>query len=373
MAKRDYYEVLGVSKNADASEIKKAYRKLAMKYHPDKNPDDAEAEEKFKEASEAYEVLSNADKKARYDQFGHAGMGGAAGGGGGFTNMDDIFSQFSDIFGGGGFGGGFGGGGSRGRRQRVYKGSNLRIRVKLTLEEIAKGVTKKVKINKLVQAEGVTFDDCPTCHGTGQVTKVMNTMLGQMQTSSACPSCNGIGKTVKDRPKGTDAQGLKRDEETVTIEIPAGVADGMEMSISGQGNAGPFGGVNGDLIVLIEEQEHPQLKRSGNNLHYDLYINLADAALGGTAEVPLVEGRAKITIDPGTQSGKILRLKAKGIPELNGYRNGDLLVNINVWTPQALSKEEKAALEMFRESENFKPSPSGKDKGFFQKVKEMFS
>ena len=371
MAKRDYYEILGVGRNADETEIKKSYRKLAMKYHPDKNPGDKEAEEKFKEAAEAYEILSDSQKRARYDQFGHAGMGGSGGfgGGAGGMNMEDIFSQFGDIF-GGGFGG-FGGGGSRSRR--AYKGSNLRIRVKLTLEEIAKGATKKVKVNKLVAAEGVTFSDCKTCHGTGQVTRVMNTMLGQMQTTTTCPTCNGIGKSIKDKPKDADNQGLKRMEEVITIDIPAGVADGMELSLQGKGNAGPFNGVNGDLIVAIEEVEHEHLKRNGNNLHYDLYVNFVDAVLGGNYDVPLVEGKAKIKIDPGTQSGKILRLKGKGLPEINSYRHGDLLVNINIWTPQQVSDLETDLLEKLRTSPNFEPQPTAKDKGFFQRVKEMFS
>lgn len=369
MAKRDYYEILGVGRSADEAEIKKAYRKLAMKYHPDKNPGDKEAEEKFKEAAEAYEVLSDGEKRKRYDQFGHAGVGSGGYGSGGMS-MDDIFSHFGDIF-GGGFAG-FGGGGQRSRR-RVFKGSNLRIRVKLTLEEIVKGTTKKVKVNKLVQAEGVTFKDCPTCHGSGQVTRVMNTMLGQMQTSSTCPTCSGVGKAIKDKPRDADNQGLKRHEEIITVDIPPGVAEGMELSLSGKGNAGPFDGVNGDLIVAIEEIEHEALKRNGSNLHYDLYINFVDAVLGTNMEIPLVEGKAKIKVDPGTQSGKILRLKGKGVPELNGYGAGDLLVNINVWTPQEVTDDEKTMLEKLRSSPNFNPQPTEKDKGFFQKVKEMFS
>ncbi|HEX4887377.1 MAG TPA: molecular chaperone DnaJ [Luteibaculaceae bacterium] len=367
MAKRDYYEVLGVSKSADENEIKKAYRKLAMKYHPDKNPGDKEAEEHFKEAAEAYEVLSDAQKRSRYDQFGHAGAQGNGGFGG--MNMDDIFSQFGDIF-GGGFSG-FGGGGGRSRR-RAYRGSNLRIRVKVTLEEVVKGTTKKIKVNKLVPADNVTFTDCPTCHGSGQVTRVMNTMLGQMQTTTTCPTCHGVGKSIKDKPKDADAQGLKRVEEIITIDIPPGVADGMELSLSGKGNAGPFDGVNGDLIVAIEEVEHEVLKRNGNNLHLDLYVNFIDAVLGANYDIPLVEGKAKIKIDPGTQSGKLLRLKGKGVPDINGYGTGDLLVNVNIWTPQQVSKEEQSVLEKLRDSANFTPNPTSKDKGFFQRVKEMF-
>lgn len=376
MAKRDYYEVLGVAKGASEAEIKKAYRKLALKYHPDKNPDDKEAEEMFKEAAEAYEVLSNAEKRQRYDQFGHDGMRGGFGGGAGGMNMDDIFSQFGDIFGGafgGGGGGGFGGFGGGQRRERRAKGSNLRIKVKLTLEEVAEGVTKKIKVLRQVQAEGVTFDTCQTCGGTGQVRRVTNTFLGQMATTSTCPTCNGIGKTVKSKPKDADEYGLKREEQVVSIDIPAGVQEGMQLNVRGQGNAGPLGGVPGDLFVVIEEKEHEVLKRDGQNLHYDLYLNFVDAALGSSAEVPLINGRAKIKIDPGTQSGKIMRLRGKGLPSVESYGSGDLLVNINVWTPQKLSNEEKEILEKLRDSEHFQPNPSHRDKGFFQKVKEMFS
>jgi molecular chaperone DnaJ len=372
MSKRDYYDVLGVPKGAPEAEIKKAYRKLAIKFHPDKNPGDKSAEEKFKEAAEAYEVLSDPEKRARYDQFGHAGMGGGGYGGGGSMNMDDIFSQFGDIFGqafGGGFGGGNGRGGGGGRR---VKGSNLRIKVKLTLEEIATGTTKKIKVFKMVNADGVDFDTCGTCRGAGQVRRVTNTILGQMQTTTTCPACHGTGKTVKNKPKDADEHGQKRQEEVVEITIPAGVGEGMQLNVSGKGNAGPYGGVPGDLLVQIEEEEHPLLKRDGINLYYDLYVNFADAALGTTVEIPLVKGKAQVKLEPGTQSGKILRLKGKGLPEVNSYGHGDLLVNINVWTPQRLSSEEKTILEKLRESANFQPSPSGKDKSFFQKVKEMF-
>lgn len=371
MAKRDYYDVLGLSKGASEAEIKKAYRQMAIKYHPDKNPGDKAAEEKFKEAAEAYEVLSDAEKRARYDQFGHQGMGGGFGGGGGGMNMDDIFSQFGDIFGsafgGGGFGGGFGGG------QRTVKGSNLRIKVKLTLEEIAAGVTKKIKVFKLVNAENVQFDTCATCRGTGQVRRVTNTILGQMATTSTCPTCQGAGKSIRNKPKDANEHGQKRQEEIIEINIPAGVGEGMTLNIAGKGNAGPYGGIPGDLHVQIEEEEHPTLKRDGVNLYYDLYVNFADAALGTTVEIPLVKGKAQVKLDAGTQSGKILRLKGKGLPEVNGYGAGDLLVNINVWTPQHLSSDEKATLEKLRTSPNFQPSPSGKDKSFFQKVKEMFN
>ncbi len=368
--KRDYYEVLGVSKNADASEIKKAYRKMAIKYHPDKNPDDKSSEEKFKEAASAYEVLGDPQKKQRYDQYGHAGLGGASGFGGGGMNMDDIFSHFGDIFGGHFGGGGFGGGG---RSSRRIKGSNLRIKLKLTLVEIINGTTKKIKVNKLKMAEGVEYDTCNTCHGSGQVTRITNTILGQMQTASTCPTCHGTGQQLTNSPSGADAQGMVKKEEIIDIEIPAGVEDGMQISIAGKGNEAPFNGVPGDIIVLIEEEEHPDLKRNGHNLHYDLYINFIDAALGGVYEIPMAEGKAKITIEEGTQSGKILRLRGKGIPDIQGYGKGDLLVNINVWTPRKLSSKEKDILTKLKDSENFKPKPTSKDKGFFQRVKEMFS
>lgn len=373
MAKRDYYEVLGLSKGAAESEIKKAYRKLALKYHPDKNPDDKEAEKKFKEAAEAYEVLSNAEKRAKYDRFGHAGMGGAAGGGGfgGGMSMDDIFSQFGDIF-GGGFGGGFSGFGGQQRGRRTFKGTNLRVRVKLTLEDVVYGVEKKLKVNKLVQADGVETGTCRTCGGTGQVTRVTNTILGQMQTSSTCPACGGLGQTVTKAPPGADEHGLKREEDIITVNIPPGVEDGMQLTMSGKGNAAPMGGVNGDLLIVVEEEEHPELKRNGNDLYYELYISFIDAALGSSAEVPLVRGKAKIKIDPGTQSGKFVRLRGKGVPNIQGGAAGDLLVNINVWTPQQLSSSEKATLESLRDAKNFQPNPTRRDKSFFQKVKEMF-
>lgn len=366
MAKRDYYDILGVSKGASEAEIKKAYRQLALKYHPDKNPGDKAAEDKFKEAADAYGVLSDAQKRAQYDQFGHAGPQG--GFGGGHMNMDDIFSNFGDIF-GGAFGGGFGGGGG----QRRAKGSNLRIKVKLNLEEIANGCTKKIKVFKLVNAADVTFDTCGTCKGQGQVRRVTNTILGQMATTSTCPTCHGVGKSVKSKPKDSDENGQKREEELIEINIPAGVGEGMTLNVSGKGNAGPFGGIPGDLLVQIEEEEHAELKRDGVNLYYDLYVNFADAALGATVEIPLVKGKAQVKIDAGTQSGKILRLKGKGLKEVNGYGQGDLLVNINVWTPQKLSDDEKKALEKLRESVNFKPAPGTRDKSFFQRVKEMFN
>ena len=368
MSKRDYYETLGVSQNAETKEIKKAYRKLAVKYHPDKNPDNKEAENKFKEAAEAYDVLSSPEKKQKYDQYGHAGMGGSSGGfGGGGMNMDDIFSQFGDVFGGGGFGGG---GRSRGRR--VAKGTNLRIRLSLSLKEIAEGVEKKIKVSRLVNADGVTYNTCNTCNGSGQVTRISNTILGQMQTASPCPHCNGNGKSIDKRPQGTDANGMLKESETVTITIPAGVEDGMQLKVSGKGNDAPMEGVNGDLIVLIHVEEHAQLIRDGQNLHFDHYISFNDAALGTNTEIPTISGKVKIKLEEGIQSGKILRLKGKGLPSVNSYGTGDLLIHINVWTPQKLTKEEKDFFEKFKKSDSFTPKPTGKDKSFFDRVKEMF-
>lgn len=379
MSKRDYYEILGVTKSASDDEIKKAYRKLAIKYHPDKNPDDKSAEEKFKEAAEAYEVLSNPEKRQRYNQFGHAGMSGAASGGGhygGGMNMEDIFSQFGDIF-GGGFGG-FGGG-SRGGR-RVNRGSNLRVKVKLNLQEIAKGVEKKIKVNKFVScntchgsgAKNGQFETCKTCQGSGVQTRMTQTFLGAMQTQTTCGTCGGEGKIVKDKCNTCHGDGIVRAEEVISINIPAGVGEGMQLSMSGKGNAAPRGGINGDLLILIEEEEHPDLKRDGNNLFYECYINFVDAALGTSIEVPTVDGKAKIKIEPGTQAGKVLRLKGKGLPDLNSYGHGDLLVNVNVWTPQNLTNEEKKILESLRDSKNFQPNPNKKDKGFFERMKEYF-
>lgn len=370
MAKRDFYDILGVSKGATAEEIKKAYRKVALKYHPDRNPGDKESEEKFKEAAEAYEVLSNPEKRQRYDQFGHQAFGPGAGGfgGGQHMNMDDIFSMFGDVFGGhfGGFGGGgFGGGG-------VARGSNLRIKVKMNLEEIANGAEKKLKIRRMVQADGLTFKTCTTCRGAGQVTRVTNTMLGQMRTSSTCPTCHGSGKTVDHRPPGVSPDGLEAKEEVVSVKIPAGVVDGMQLKMGGKGNEGPMGGQAGDLIILIEEETHPELTRDGENIHYELYISFPDAVLGTTAEVPTIGGKARIKIDPGTQSGKVLRLRGKGVPSVEGYNRGDQLVHINVWTPKKLSPEQMAQLEKLRNDENFKPQPGRSEKNFFERMKEMF-
>ena len=384
MSKRDYYEILGVEKNAKEADIKKAYRQMALKYHPDKNPGDKPSEEKFKEAAEAYEILSDPEKRQRYDQFGHKGVGGAAGGGH-HMNMDDIFSQFGDIFGGHNpfesfFGGGGGGRTSGGRT--VNRGSNLRIKVKLTLEEIAHGVEKKIKVNKGIPcstcngsgAQGSNaFSSCGTCKGSGHVRRVTNTILGQMQTTSTCPTCNGEGQVITNKCKTCHGSGLQHGEEVITINIPAGVAEGMQLNVSGKGNAAERGGVPGDLLIVIEELAHDELERDGDNLYYDLYINFADAALGTNVEIPTLDGRVKIKIEPGTHSGKVLRLKGKGLPHVNSYSKGDLLININVWTPQSLSTEEKKVLEKLRESHNFIPKPGKNQKSFFERMKEYFN
>lgn len=369
--KRDFYEILSVTKTASGEEIKKAYRKVAIQFHPDKNPGNKEAEEKFKEAAEAYEVLSDADKRARYDRYGHAGMGNS-GFGGQNVNMDDIFSQFGDVFGGGGaFDSFFGGGSSRGgKRQR--KGSNLRIKLKLNLDEIANGVEKKIKVNRLVRAEGVTFKTCTTCQGSGQIKRVVNTMLGQMVSATTCSACDGSGQIIEKRPQGVDSSGLVSKEEVISVKIPAGVGDGMQLSMSGKGNDAPGAGVPGDLLILIEEQEDRYLKRDGNNLVYDLYLNFIDAVIGTSVEVPSVNGKVKIKIEPGTQSGKVLRLRGKGLKDVNGYETGDQLIYINVWTPKKISSEERAQLESLRNSPNFQPHPDASEKGFFERMKEFF-
>lgn len=372
MAKKDYYEILGLSKNATASEIKKAYRKKAIEFHPDKNPDDATAEAKFKEAAEAYEVLSDENKKARYDQFGHQAFEGGGGFGGGGMNMDDIFSQFGDIFGGGGFSG-FGGGFGGGQQQRRVKGSNLRIRVKLTLEEIANGVEKKIKVKRKVQAQGTTYKTCSTCNGSGQVTRVTNTILGRMQTASPCTTCGGSGQIIDKKPANADAQGLITKEETISVKIPAGVVDGMQLKVSGKGNDAPGNGIAGDLLVAIEELDHETLQREGDNLHYDLYVSISDAVLGTSKEIDTVSGKVRIKIEAGLQSGKILRLRGKGIPSINGYGKGDLLVHVNVWTPKTLSKQQKEFFESMKDDDHFSPKPEKSDKSFFEKVKDMFS
>ena len=381
MEKRDYYEVLGVSKSADATEIKKAYRKLALKYHPDKNPGDKEAEEKFKEAAEAYDVLSNEEKRRRYDQFGHAGVGGAGQGGfGGGMSMDDIFSQFGDIFGSfGGFSGfgGFGGGRSA---RRVNRGTNLRVKVKMNLQEIATGIEKKIKVKKYVACQhcngtgakdGKSYSTCSTCKGSGQVTRVQNTILGAMQTTSTCPTCEGEGKIINEKCTFCNGEGVLMSEEVISINIPAGVGEGMQLSLSGKGNAARRGGVNGDLIVLIEEEEHPELVRDGNDLLYNVFIGYPEAVLGETVEIPTIEGKVKVKIEAGTQPGKILRLRGKGLPDVNGYGKGDLLAKVNVWIPKNLSKDEKKLVEKKKEAEGFKPG-SGDKKSIFSKMKDFF-
>ncbi|BDC97982.1 molecular chaperone DnaJ [Persicobacter psychrovividus] len=384
MAKRDYYEVLGLQKGASEAEIKKAYRKVAIKYHPDKNPDNPEAEEKFKEAAEAYEVLSDAQKRQRYDQFGHQGMGGGGFGGGGGMNMDDIFSQFGDIFGGGGgspFDSFFGGGGGGGGRPRQRRGTNLRIKLKLTLEEMAHGVEKKIKVKRQDACNscggngsknGSSLRTCPTCQGTGQVQKIVNTMLGQMRSASTCPNCNGSGQMVDQHCDSCRGAGVETKEEVITVKIPAGVSEGMQLSMSGKGNAPKGGGIPGDLLIVIEEIPHESLKREGNNVVYELYVNFADAALGTHVEVPTIDGKVKIKIEEGTQSGKILRLRGKGFRDINGYGTGDQLIHVNVWTPQHLSKEEKEMLEKLRTADNFQPDPGKKEKGFFERMREFF-
>ncbi|MAZ01495.1 MAG: molecular chaperone DnaJ [Flavobacteriales bacterium] len=371
MSKRDYYEILGVSKNASESEIKKAYRKIAIQFHPDKNPDNKEAESKFKEAAEAYEILSNKEKRARYDQFGHSGFNNQGFGGGGMS-MDDIFSQFGDIFGGGDnpFESFFGGGGSR--RQRVYKGSNLRIKIEVTLEDVMNGVTKKIKIKKLTKAENVEYETCSHCNGSGQITKISSTILGRIQQSVTCNYCGGYGKIITKKPKEADSNGMIKNDHQIEIKIPGGVEDGMQLKLNGQGNEAPFQGVNGDLIVLISVKENDIFIRDGSNIHHEKFISFAQAALGDKIEIPTLNGKAKITLEKGTHSGKILRLKGKGLPNINNYGNGDLLIHINLWTPQNLSKSEIVFLEKSKNSENFKPQPDKNSKSFFDKVKEIF-
>lgn len=382
MSKRDYYEILGVAKNAGEAEIKKAYRQMALKYHPDKNPGNKDAEEMFKEAAEAYEILSNTEKRQRYDQFGHKGVNGAAGGAGGM-NMEDIFSHFGDIFGGASpFESFFGGGGQTRGGKKVNRGSNLRIKVSLSLEEIAHGVEKKIKVNKFVSCnsckgsgaqDGASFQKCGTCAGNGQVHRVTNTFIGQMRTTTTCPTCGGEGQTIQNKCKSCHGSGLEHGEEVISINIPAGVGEGMQLTVSGKGNSAERGGIPGDLYIIIEEIKHPHLQRDGNNLLYDLYINFADATLGISTEIPTIEGKAKVKIDAGTQGGKVLRLKGKGLPSVNGYGKGDLFVNVNVWTPQHISSEEKKILEQLKNSPNFKPNPGKGDKSFYDRMKEFFN
>ena len=361
--KEDFYDILGVGKSASESEIKKAYRKKAIKYHPDKNPGDPKAEENFKKAAEAYEVLGNKDKRSKYDQFGHSAFDGSGGFGGGGMNMDDIFSQFGDIF-GSAFGGGFGGFGGGGTRRA--KGSNLRIRVKLELSEIVNGVEKKIKVKRKIKAEGVTYKNCSSCNGSGQVTRITNTILGRMQSSSTCPNCGGSGQMVSNRPSNSDVNGLILEEETVLVKIPSGVEDGMQLKVSGKGNDSAGNGIPGDLIVLISEMEHPTLKREGNNLHFDLYISISEAVLGVSKEIETVTGNVRIKLEAGIQSGKILRLRGKGLSSINAYGSGDLLVHINVWTPKTLNKDQRIFFEQMKENDNFIPSPDKSEKSFFE-------
>jgi len=382
MGKRDYYEVLGVSKNATKEEIKKAYRQKALQYHPDKNPGDKEAENKFKEAAEAYELLRDDNKRARYDKYGHAGLGGQNGFGGAGMTMEDIFASFGDIF-GDAFGGlgGFGGFGGGRTRQRVNKGSNLRVKVKLNLQEIAKGAEKKIKVNKYVScsqcggsgaADSNSYSTCSTCRGSGQVTRVTNTLLGQMQSTSTCPTCGGEGKIITKKCNACYGEGIVKAQEIIKINIPAGVGKGMQMTINGKGNAARRGGVPGDLIVVIDEENHPQLIREGKDLIYNLFISVPEAILGTNVEIPTVESKVKIKIDQGTQPGKILRLRGKGLPEINGYGKGDLLVNINVWIPKKTTTEEQKLLEKMMNSDSFTPKPGKDDKGFFERMKSYF-
>ncbi len=380
MAKRDYYEVLSVSKNATADEIKKAYRQKAIQFHPDRNPGDKDAEEKFKEAAEAYDVLSNEEKRQRYDRFGHAGVGSSAasgGFGGGGMSMEDIFSQFGDLF--GGHFGGFGGFGSSSRSRTVQRGSDLRVRVKLTLKEIATGVEKKIKVKKYVPcshchgngaADSQAISSCSTCHGSGFVTRVANTILGQMQTQSTCPTCGGTGETITRKCPHCNGEGVTRAEEVITLNIPAGVGEGMQLSMSGKGNAARRGGMNGDLLVVIEEERHPELIRDENDLVYNLLLTVPQAALGDSVEVPTVDGRVKVKIEPGTQPGKVLRLRNKGLPSVNSYGTGDLLINISVYIPEKLTETEKSKIKELANAENFQPSPSIKDR-IFNKFRDL--
>lgn len=382
MTKRDYYEILEVSKSATADEIKKAYRKKALQYHPDKNPDNKEAEEKFKEAAEAYEILSSPEKRQRYDQFGHAGMGN---GGGGFSghdmSMDDIFSMFGDIFGGGGFGGFGGFSGSRSRGRRVHRGSDLRVKVSLTLKEVSEGVEKKLKVKKYVACDhcngtgaqnGSDYDTCSTCRGSGHVTRVTQTLLGQMQQTTVCPTCNGEGQMIRNKCVHCQGEGVVREEDVISVRIPAGVGEGMQLNVSGKGNAGRRGGVNGDLLVVIGEEEHPELVRDGNNLIYNLFLTYPEIVLGVTSEIPTIDSKVKVKIEAGTQPEKVLRLRGKGIPDVNGYGRGDLLVRVHVWIPKKINSEEKRLLEKLMQSENFMDAPKPGEKNFFERMKDIF-
>ncbi len=382
MTKRDFYEILGVSKSATADEIKKAYRQKAIQFHPDKNPGNKEAEEKFKEAAEAYEILSSPEKRQKYDQFGHAGMGGSAGFGGHDMSMDDIFSMFGDVFGGGGFGGfgGFGGG-SRSRGPRQHRGSDLRVKVVLNLAEVLNGVEKKIKVKKYVACThcsgsgakgGSSYTTCSTCKGSGHVTRIQNTMLGQMQTTAACPGCGGEGQIITNKCTHCQGEGVLRDEEVISIRIPAGVGEGMQLNVAGKGNAGRRNGVNGDLFVVIHEDEHPELIRDGNNLIYNLYVTFPEITLGATKEIPTIDAKVKVKIEAGTQPEKILRLRGKGLPDVNGYGKGDLLVRVHVWIPKKLNSDERKLLEKLQSSPSFQDGPDQSDRNFFDKMKDIF-
>ncbi len=386
--KRDYYEVLGVSKSATPEEIKKAYRQLALKYHPDRNPDDKDAEEKFKEAAEAYSVLSDENKRARYDRYGFAGMNGGSASGGGFSggfgdfDLNDILNKvFGQGFDFGGFNfGGFGGGSGRGGVAR-QRGSNIRVKVKLNLQEIAKGVKKKIKVNKYVTcdhchgsgSENGATETCPTCHGRGQVVQTVNSFFGAMQTASVCPTCGGTGQIIKNKCKHCQGEGIMKGEEIIDIEIPAGVGNDMQLTVRGKGNAGPHNGINGDLIVVIEEEESKEFERDGSNLIYNLFLTIPEAILGTQAEVPTIDGKVRVKIAPGTQSGKVLRLRGKGLPNINSYGSGDMLVNVNVWIPKKVTKEEEKMLEELAKSENFKPNPTDEEKSFFNRIRDYFN
>lgn len=391
MAKRDYYEVLGVGKNASEDEIKKAYRKIAIKYHPDRNPGNKEAEDKFKEAAEAYDVLHDPQKRQQYDQFGFDGPMGGGFGGGGFgggagMNMDDIFSMFGDIFGGhAGFGGGFGGfGGGGGRRTQQYRGSDLRLKVKLSLSEILTGTTKKFKVRKDIPCShchgsgaenGSGTETCPTCHGSGVVVQTANSIFGRMQTQSVCPNCNGEGKVIKNKCKHCGGSGVEKGEEVVEIKIPAGVAEGMVVNVPGKGNAGKHNGINGDIQVFIEEEDNDTFVRDGSNVIYNLLLDFPTATLGGDVEIPTIDGKKlRVKIENGTQPGKTLRLRGKGLPAVQGYGSGhgDLVVNISVYVPKTLSRDEKKAIEAFKNSDNFKGDSDTKE-SIFQRFKNYFS
>ena len=385
MAKRDYYEVLGVAKTATADEIKKAYRKAAIKYHPDKNPGDKEAEEKFKEAAEAYDILSNPDKRARYDQFGHEGMnaggfgGGASGAYGGSFSMEDIFERFGDLF--GGHFGGFGGGGFSGNSRRVNRGSDLRVKVRLSLADIANGIDKKMKINKLVSCkvcggsgakDSHSYTTCTTCNGSGYITQVVNTFFGRTQTSQPCPTCGGEGKIITQKCPHCHGEGVEKAEEIIDVHIPAGVAEGMQLSVSGKGNAAKHGGVNGDLLIVIEEEPHPELVRDGSDLIYNLKLKITDAILGQSVEVPAVDGKVKIKVEPGTQPGRVLRLRGKGLPDINSRSKGDLLVCVDIFIPKNVSANDKKLLEELSKSSYMEPPKNTKEANIFERMRSFF-